>query len=227
MHGAVKEYRRSIGVVLAISLMTAVAGCSTPSRELRRFAWSCDPRADAAVHNEQWQKALELHRQYLASEPGNCLAIYHLGYILGKLNHRRQEVSAYERAVACGYSQDDQLFFNLGMALGDLSEPERAIAALEQAIKINPGNAENHFGLGYIAQMTGRSTLAVTALKKTVELSADHMDAHVLLARIYLDQGRLAEARAHLERVQKNDPENPEVRMLWNIYRDRVSTSYD
>jgi tetratricopeptide (TPR) repeat protein len=227
MDAAVKDSRRSIGAAIAISLMVAVVGCSAPSQGLHQFAWSCDPRADAAVHKEQWQKALELHRQFLETEPGNCLAIYHVGYILGKLNHRQQEVSAYERAVACGYTNDDQLFFNLGMALGDLSEPERAIAALEQAIQINPRNAENHFGLGYIAQMTGRGTLAVTALERAVELSAEHTDARVLLARIYLDQGRLAEARAHLEAVQKNDPENPEVHMLWNIYRDRVTTSYD
>lgn len=227
MDTTVMDYRRSKGAVIAISLIVAVVGCSAPSQKLHRFTWSCDSQADAAVHDGQWQKALELHRQLLETEPGNCLAIYHLGYILGRLNHRRQEVATYERAIRCGYSHDDQLYYNLGMALGDLSEPERAIAALEQAVQINPRNAENHFGLGYIAQMTGRSTRAVAALETAVELSAEHLDARILLARIYLDQGRLAEARAHLEAVQQSDPDNPDLHMLWKIYRDRVTTSYD
>jgi tetratricopeptide (TPR) repeat protein len=222
-----KRDRRHSAVAVAFSIALAIAACSQTTVRSPQPGWSCDAEADAAVHSQQWELALQLHQRYLELEPGNCLAIYHLGYIFGKLNKRQLEVEAYERAVACGYSNDDRLFFNLGMALGETSEPDKALAALERAIQLNPDNAENHFGLGYIAQLTGRSRRAVKALQKAIDLSADHLDARNLLARIYLDQGRLDEAKNELLEIQRRQPDNQEAMILWKIYEDRVMTSYD
>jgi tetratricopeptide (TPR) repeat protein len=205
----------------------AIASCSQTTVRLPQPDWSCDAEADAAVQSQQWELALQLHQRYLELEPDNCLALYHLGYILGKLIKRRLEVEAYERAVACGYSNDDRLFFNLGMAFGEIAEPDKALAALERAIQLNPENAENHFGLGYIAQLTGHSRRAVKALQKAIDLSADHLDARNLLARIYLDQGRLDEAKMQLQEILRREPDNQGAMILWEIYEDRVMTSYD
>lgn len=211
---------------VAFSIALAIAACSLTPVQSPQPGWSCDAEADAAVHSQQWQLALELHQRYLELEPDNCLALFHLGYILGKLNERQQEVEAYERAIACGYSNDDRLFFNLGMAFGELSEPDKAMAAMERAIQLNPDNAENHFGLGYITHLTGHSVRAVKALQKAIDLSADHLDARNLLARIYLDQGRLDEAKTQLQETQRREPDNQEAMMLWKIYEDRVKTAY-
>jgi tetratricopeptide (TPR) repeat protein len=219
--------RRHSAVAVAFSIALAIAACSQTTVRSPQPGWSCDAEADAAVHSQQWELALQLHRRYLELEPGNCLAMYHLGYILGKLNERQLEVDAYERAVACGYSNDDHLFFNLGMAFGEISEPDKALAALERAIQLNPDNAENHFGLGYIAQMTGHSRRAVKALQKAIDLSADHLDARNLLARLYLDLGRLDEAKTQLLEIQRREPDNQEAMILWKIYEDRVMTAYD
>ena len=214
-------------MAVALSIALAIAGCSTTTVTSPKPGWSCDSEADAAVHSGQWQMALQLHQRYLESEPGNCLALYHLGYILGKLDERQLEVDAYERAIACGYSNDDHLFFNLGMAFSELSEPDKAVAALERAIQLNPGNAENHFGLGYVAHLADHNARAVKALRQAIDLSADHLDARNLLARIYLDQGRLDEAKKQLQEIQRREPDNQEALALWEIYKDRVKTSYE
>lgn len=214
-------------ILIVIGFALAMAGCSIGPIHQQDGAWSCDTPADAAVQSGNWQLAERLHRQVLASDPGNCLAIYHLGYILGNLNDRDQEVVEYERAVACGYNQDDKLYFNLGMAYGDLEETDRAIDALERAVQINPDNAENHFGLGYVAHVIGKSALAERALSKAIDRSARHLDARNLLARIYLDQGRLAEAKEQIMAVRKIEPDNEEAQRLWNTYQDRKMTSYD
>jgi tetratricopeptide (TPR) repeat protein len=219
--------RRYSAVAVAFSISLAIACCSQTMVRSPQPTWSCDAEADTAVHSQQWELALQLHQRYLELEPDNCLALYHLGYILGKLDKRRLEVEAYERAVACGYSNDDHLFFNLGMAFGEISEPDKALAALERAIQLNPGNAENHFGLGYIAHLTGHGKRAVKALQKAIDLSADHLDARNLLARIYLDQGRLGEAKKELQEIQRREPDNQEAVILWKIYEDRVMTAYE
>jgi tetratricopeptide (TPR) repeat protein len=220
-------YRKFLSAAIACGITLAIAACSQTTVRSPQAEWSCDAEADAAVRSRQWQLALQMHQRYLKLEPDNCLALYHLGYIFGKLNERQLEVETYERAIACGYSDDDRLFFNLGMAFGELSEPDKALAALEHAIQLNPDNAENHFGLGYIAQLTGHSARAVKALQKAIDLSADHLDARNLLARIYLDLGWLEEAKIQLQELQRREPDNQEAMMLWRIYEDRVKTSYE
>ena len=210
-----------------IGLLMALYGCSQRPILPEDGVWSCDAQADAAVQSGNWQVAERLHRQILESNPSNCLAIYHLGYILGNLNNREQEVIAYERAIACGYNQDDRLYFNLGMAYSDLNDAYRAIRALERAVQINPDNAENHFGLGFVAHMIGKSALAERALTKAIDTSAQHLDARILLARIHLDQGRLAEAKKQIVAVRKIEPDNEDARLLWRIYQDRKMTSYE
>jgi tetratricopeptide (TPR) repeat protein len=222
-----KRDQRYSAVAVAFSIALIIAACSQTTVRSPQPGWSCDTEADAAVHSQQWELALQLHQRYLELEPDNCLALYHLGYILGKLNKRQLEVETYKRAVTCGYSNDDQLFFNLGMALGEISEPDKALAALERAIQLNPDNAENHFGLGYIAQLTGHSRRAVKALHKAIDLSADHLDASNLLARIYLDLGRLDEAKRQLQEIQRREPDNQEAMILWEIYEDRIMTAYE
>lgn len=222
-----KRHRKYLSAAVAFSIALIIAACSQTMMQSPQPGWSCDAEADAAVHRQQWELALQLHQRYLELEPHNCLALYHLGYILGKLNERQLEVEAYERAAACGYSNDDRLFFNLGMAFGELSEPDKALAALEHAIQLNPDNPENHFGLGYIAQLAGHSRRAIKALKKAIDLSADHLDARNLLARIYLDQGRLDEAKTQLQEIQRREPDNQEAMILWKIYEDRAMTSYE
>jgi tetratricopeptide (TPR) repeat protein len=217
----------AMGAVMAYGMTLTIAACSLMPVRSPQPGWVCDAEADAAVRSRQWQLALQLHHRFLESEPDNCLALYHLGYILGKLDQRRQEVETYERAVACGYSNDDRIFFNLGMAFVEISKPDKALAALERAIQLNPGNAENHFGLGYIAHLAGHGTRAVKALQKAIDLSEDHLDARNLLAGIYLDQGLLDEAKAQLQEIQRREPDNDEARRLWKIYEDRVMTAYD
>jgi tetratricopeptide (TPR) repeat protein len=222
-----RRHRKFSWTVMAVGMTLTLTACSSTAVRSPQRGWRCNAEADAAVGNRQWQLALQLHRRVLELEPGNCLALYHLGYILGKLDERQLEVETYEQAAACGYSNDDRLFFNLGMAYVELSEPDKALEALERAVRLNPGNAENHFGLGYIARLAGQGPRAVKALETAIDLSEDHLDARNLLAVIYLDQGLLEQAKTQLQEIQRRDPGNHEAKRLWKIYKDRVMTAYD
>jgi tetratricopeptide (TPR) repeat protein len=204
-------------------------GCASVDQAVRPSGrvWSCDHPADAAVDNEDWLKALKLHQALLEKEPHNCLALYHLGYIRGRLGDRQMEAADYERAVACGYGKDDQLFFNLGMAYAELNQPESAIAAFQRAVDINPASAENHFGWGLAAQSLGRSGQARGAFIQALETDPQHQAARLRLAWILLDEGRLEEGRSHLEILLRKTPGDREALELLRRYEDRRATRYD
>jgi tetratricopeptide (TPR) repeat protein len=211
----------------ALIILVGIWSCvsAPPVPPARR--WACDPQADQTVTEGLWQQAQMQHQAFLADHPDNCLTMYHLGYLWGRLGNHAEEIDLYHRAVRCGYNEDDQLYFNLGMALAELGRSENAVAAMERAVALDPRNAENHFGLGLAAASAGRMDLALSALTKAVVVDPRHWDARLELARIELDQGRLEDARVQLEAVQKGAPDNEALKMLWHIYRDRTLTTFD
>lgn len=219
-------YRLMRELVLLGALLS-LCGCVSMPTNAQKDTWPCDTQADAAVEQERWQQAFELHERFLNTNPRNCLAMYHLGYIWGQLGDSSQEVVWYQKAVACGYTKDDVLFFNLGMAYADLHQTDQAIVAFKKASKLNPGNAENYFGLALTAQGMGDSLQAEQALEQAIAISPNHWDARILLAKIYLDLGRMEDARPHLERVLNHAPENEEAIALWRLYKDRLSGAFE
>jgi tetratricopeptide (TPR) repeat protein len=210
-----------------VLLFLLLAGCAVPSNQPQPETWHGDPQADAAVKSGDWQRAREEHEALLAGQPNNCLAIYHLGYIWGRLGDRAKEIQLYQKAVACGYVKDDRLFFNLGMALGDTDQFARALVAFEQAVAIAPNNADNHFGLGMMARAVGKDKTAEKALRQAVALAPRHWDARLALAQLYLDQSRWAEGRAELEFILKEDPQNSEALALWQTMLSRQRRLFD
>jgi tetratricopeptide (TPR) repeat protein len=210
-------------LIVLLGLWSCVS--TTPGSEGKR--WLCNDQADKAVTDGDWEQALLRHQAFLVANPDNCLAIYHLGYIWGRLGDRDKEIEQLERAAACGYDKDDQLYFNLGMAYAEVDQKANAITAFERAITLNPQNADNHFGLGLTAFSAGHPDLARRALAKAVEVDPRHWDARIELARIDLDQGRLDQARIQLEAVQRGAPDHEALQDLWRIYHDRQITAFD
>ena len=210
-------------LIILVGIWSCVSAPPVP----RALHWACDPQADQTVTEGQWQQAQMQHQAYVAEHPDNCLTIYHLGYIWGRLGDHQKEIDLYHRAVQCGYNEDDQLFFNLGMALAELEQTESALTAFKQAVALDPRNAENHFGLGLAAASAGRPDLALSALTKAVAVDPQHWDARLELARLELEQGHLEDARIQLEAVQKGAPDNETLKMLWHIYQDRMITTFD
>ena len=218
---------QSLRCIMAVCVLVWMWGCSSLAMTPAQKQWACDSAADAAVDRQDWDQAVLGHQAILKQDPGNCLALYHLGYIRGKLGDRIKETALYERAVQCGLDTDDRLFFNMGMAYGEMHLMQKALASFERAAVLNPENADNYFGLGLTAQAAGQYEKAQSALLKAVETDPRHWEARIIVARNYLDRGQLDAARVHLEALQQGIPDNEEVVQLWQTYEDRRVTSYD
>jgi tetratricopeptide (TPR) repeat protein len=217
---------RISGGLLAALLTMIVIGCAGTGLATHSPQWQCDPAADAAVERGEWQEAREAHEKFLVHEPGNGLALYHLGYIMSKLGNQQAEIDFYLRAIAFGYDRDDQLFFNLGMAYGE-SNPTAAIEAFGRAISLDPESADNHFGLALMAYTLGRNEQAVKVLQRALVLQPDHLDAMLLLSRLYLDLSRWADAIAMLDSILALDPGNEEALGLLGILVSRRHLRYE
>lgn len=217
--GVRRFWRANQGRLLlaGIALLIGLNGCAgtaprTPPPAAPR--WQCDPEADAAVQREAYQLGIRLHEALLEAQPDNALAWYHLGYARGQTGDHTREIACYERAQRHGYTHDEGLFFNAGMAHLELDQVPQALASFQQAVALNPSGADNHFGLALALQAAGDDPAAETHLRQAVLLDPDHIDARLQLALICIQSGDTDGARAELQAVLARDPENPQARQL-------------
>jgi len=213
------EQLRHWGFIMVLGVL--LTGCTTTSERPGDALWQCDPEGDAAVAAGEWQRGLIAHEHLLAGDPSNSLALFHLGYIWGELDDRQKEIDFYQRAVACGYDQDDRLFFNMGMAYAALEQVDAALGALERAVGLGPDHADNYFGLGLVAGQAGLAQQAIMALQQAIVLDPGHLEARVELIGLYLDHSRWEDARRQLIDLEQRDPQNIELPVLWEILQRR------
>jgi protein O-GlcNAc transferase len=67
---------------------------------------------------------------------------------------------------------------NLGLALLDLGQNERALNALEQAVRLSPRYADAHYNRGTALQALGRLDEALQSYEEAIRLQPDHVNAH-------------------------------------------------
>ncbi len=204
-----------------------VIACATPAPVPEPAAQRPPDPLEQAIESGDWETARLHYERILLQNPKDCRAMYHLGYIWGQLDNRSEEIRYYEQAVECGYTSDDRLFFNLGMAYADRGNMEGAVSAFERAASIQPDNADNYFGLGWMEQALGRSDQAERAWKQALAKNPDHWESRLALVRLYLDQSRWDDAREQLDAVDKGDPQNPEAEDLRQTLISREALEYE
>lgn len=217
---------RRTNFLTLLCIFFVLTGCAGPRLSTPATPRRCDEAIDAAVETGDWNKALVGHQQLLAKSPDNCLAMYHTGYIWGQLRDRQREINYYRKALACGYNDDDRLYFNLGMALVDTGDLENASQMFQSALAINPRGADSYFGLGMIAQAKGDSRAAEDAWLKSISVDPHHREARLSLALFYMDQSRWQEAHRQLEAILKDDSKDEEARELLQELQSRQRLEY-
>src|SRR5262249_5205419 len=82
-----------------------------------------------------------------------------------------------------------------------LNEAQRVLA-------VDSTNAEAHFLRGIVFQRQGQTESALSALQSAVSYNPRLVEAHILLARLYLARGARALALAHCKQALVIDPQN-------------------
>ena len=70
-----------------------------------------------------------------------------------------------------------------------MAQAEKATSAFKEALRNNPGSADNHFGLGIAYDITVTKILAEEEFLKTIEIGSGHVDARLLLSLLYAHWG--------------------------------------
>jgi tetratricopeptide (TPR) repeat protein len=110
------------------------------------------------------------------------------------------------------------VYQRLGRVCQKSGELADAIAAYRAAVRDLPNNPEAHFDLGFILDDLDWNQ-AVASLQTAVRLQPDFAKAHLQLAYSLLSQGKVQEARTHVQRCKEllKKKDIPWDRFLWDF----------
>jgi tetratricopeptide (TPR) repeat protein len=91
---------------------------------------------------------------------------------------------------------------------------DKALAAAQQAQRLNPGLPEVHFALGSIYTLTGRNAEAITELQEALRLAPNSDEAYRRIGTTYLAAGKGTEAIAAFQKAIEVNP------YYWSNYNE-------
>jgi tetratricopeptide (TPR) repeat protein len=108
--------------------------------------------AASLVQRRMYSEGIKLYEVVLASDPDYWYANYRMGYAQYMIGHYPEAERYLARATELHGTPDE--FYYLGLAQEKLDKLDGAQAALEQAIKLDPGHAEAQRQLAQLRQRT-------------------------------------------------------------------------
>jgi tetratricopeptide (TPR) repeat protein len=96
-----------------------------------------------------------------------------------------------------------------GNALGGLNDLNRALSAMEEALRLDPSRGASYVQLGLVEFARGQKAEAEAAFLRALELAPDDISAHLALANFYWSEGRPLETARALDEALLLDPLHP------------------
>jgi Tfp pilus assembly protein PilF len=103
-------------------------------------------------------------------------------------------IGAHRQGMVTGPAKEH---YTRGLQYLAIGAGEQAVKELNDAVKLEPMNAEFHNMLAFAYHYEGRYQFALTYYAKALELAPAYAEAHVNLAALYLDLARWDDAVAH------------------------------
>jgi len=162
------------------------------------------------------QEAGKHYQQAVAQQPGFYEAWVNWGAILQTRGELQAAEKCYRQALAL--KVDAGGYFNLGTTLYDQGEHPQAIAAFQEALRLNPQLADAWNCLGETYRDQGDMEQAVRCYREALKVEATHARANYNLGESYCLSGQLTQSIPYFA---ASDFADAKQRVLQSLYKTR------
>src|SRR3989442_340874 len=122
-----------------------------------------------------------------------------------------EAVTNYKEAVRLS-PEDEDMHYNLALALARQGNREAAKAEYLEALRIYPDYTEAHNNLGNLLVAEGKFDDAITHFKSALKISSDNASTHSNLGKALAQQGKIADAIPCFREALRLKPDYVEAR---------------
>lgn len=159
----------------------------------------------AYLSSDRYSESESIFRQLVAA--GDPLPTSYVGLAQVLLRTGRAEEAVSELAAAGKKLRPNFLIsYFQGLALDRAARPAEAISAFQDAIRLNPGSAEAHLGLGKTELLVGHNNEAIAELQKCLQLSSENVQAQRLMSQAYRRAGDPQAASRYSHETVEKEP---------------------
>ncbi len=156
------------------------------------------------------EEAIAAYRQAITLDPAEAWPYNNLALVYERQGNYERAIELYRQALE--HHRDDRgravTWHNLGDVYRAVGRTDDALAAYQQAIKLDPRHPVYHNSLGDLYALLERDEEAVATYRQAVALNPDYTLAYNSLAGVYSRLGRDEEALAAYQRVIALTPDN-------------------
>lgn len=119
------------------------------------------------------------------------------------------------------YQKDEHIYFKLGKSLNLLGQNDEAMDAIQKSLEINPAYEPSLYLAGVMNYKEGKISEAKQDLETLIKANKKYFIAYTELTRIYIDRGKIPEARKTLKECLTLNPRNQEaIRLMGKTYEE-------
>lgn len=159
----------------------------------------------ARLAREEFAWARRSFEEALILDADHEDALAGIGETLLRFGQTREALKAFKRVLELGYEDDLELMLQIGRALFRDGLVDEAKEYFDVAARQAPESAEAVALVGFAQHRLGDDDLAITTLRRALQLDGDHSEARIYLGNILYDQGNLEGALYHLDRTEPED----------------------
>jgi len=186
--GAIKEFRRSIGLAPNSSFSVDAASYM----------------ADAHLASEDTEGAIKAYKTALRLNPFRDDIHINLGNLYFAEERYEESGKSYEKAVKLWPVADNH--YALGQAYMNAGRYKDAEAQFNEVVRIDPDNPDGNYGLGLNYARQGRYEDAIVQFKAAVNIDDEFYDSYAELGYAYAELGEMDESQRIVDILEKVDP---------------------
>ena len=168
------------------------------------------------VRLQHFDKAVEICRQVLTSDPGHVGALHIQGDALHGLCQFELAVQAYDEALRQS-PQSIGLWVNRGNSLQELRQFDAAQDSYTQALSLDNGIFEAYLNRGNVRSEMGMHDLAIHDYQKALSLRTDSNEARANLGHAFAKQQQWQIALPHFEQVNNDIARSETLKCLYQM----------
>jgi TolB-like protein/class 3 adenylate cyclase/Tfp pilus assembly protein PilF len=187
---------------------------SRPIAVLASIDWYEAKKGWSTSREKSIESGMELAERAIQMDPKDPLGYQALGNLYRLIGQAERAIEMRRKAAELA-PNDYLAIAGLATVLKDFGGEQEAVKLFERAMRLSPKHPWHvSYAYGVTLYLVGRKEEAVQSLKKAIDQNPTHVLPKAFLAAVYVDIGRLDEAKATANQVIQLNPSFTATRLI-------------